>query len=175
MAGGLLFFLVPADLKKGIFLLEWRDTVNIQWGILFLFGGGLALADGLERTGIIQTFGKWIADQNQFDAWLIFGLITATVLLSEIMSNVALVQIFVPVVFGIADGMHVNPILLAMPVTLSASIGFMFPIATPPNAIVFSSGYMRMKDMIRAGILLDIASIIVIQIISLTLLMWIYG
>ncbi|MEO5978451.1 MAG: DASS family sodium-coupled anion symporter [Chryseolinea sp.] len=175
MAGGLSLFLMPADFKKGIFLLEWRDTVNIQWGILFLFGGGLALADGLERTGIIQTFGKWIADQNEFDAWLIFGLITATVLLSEIMSNVALVQIFVPVVFGIADGLHVNPILLAMPVTLSASIGFMFPIATPPNAIVFSSGYMRMKDMVRAGILLDVASIVIIQIISLTLLMWVYG
>ena len=175
MTGGLLMFVVPANFKKHIFLLDWKDTFNLQWGILFLFGGGLCLADGLENTGIIQLVGKWLAGQSTYNAWLIFGLILASVILSEFMSNVALVQIFVPVIFGIADGMNVNPILLAMPVTLSASIGFMFPIATPPNAIVFSSGYIRMKDMVRAGILLDIASIVIILIASLTLVKWVYG
>jgi len=175
MTGGLLMFVVPANLKKHIFLLDWKDTVNVQWGILFLFGGGLCLADGLENTGIIQLVGKWLAGQSTYNVWLIFALIVASVILSEFMSNVALVQIFVPVIFGIADGMNVNPILLAMPVTLSASIGFMFPIATPPNAIVFSSGYIRMKDMVRAGILLDIASIVIILIASITLVKWVYG
>ncbi len=175
MAGGLMMFLVPVDFGKNIYLLVWKDTTRIEWGILFLFGGGLCLADGLEHTGIIQAVGKWIAGQSTFNAWLILGLIVATVVLSEFMSNVALVQIFVPVIFGIADNMGVNPILLAMPVTLSASIGFMFPIATPPNAIVFSCGYIRMKDMIRAGILLDIACIVVILIASLTLVKWVYG
>jgi sodium-dependent dicarboxylate transporter 2/3/5 len=119
--------------------------------------------------------GQWIAGQSTFNVWLILALIVATVLLSEFMSNVALVQIFVPVIFGIADGMQINPILLAMPVTLAASIGFMFPIATPPNAIVFSSGYIRMKDMVRAGILLDIVSIVICFIASLTLVKWVYG
>jgi sodium-dependent dicarboxylate transporter 2/3/5 len=91
------------------------------------------------------------------------------------MSNVALVQIFVPVVFGIADGLGVDPVLLAMPVALSASIGFMLPIATPPNAIVFSSGYIRMKDMFWAGLLLDVASIGIILLASLTVVRWVYG
>ena len=91
------------------------------------------------------------------------------------MSNVALVNIFVPVIFGIAQGLNINPILLALPVTLSASIGFMFPIATPPNAIVFASGYIRIKDMMRAGILLNIASIIIVWIASLTLVNWVFG
>lgn len=175
MTGGLMMFVIPADFKKGIFLLDWKDTLNLQWGILFLFGGGLCLAGGLENTGIIQTVGKWLASQSTFNGWLILGLIAATVLLSEFMSNVALVQIFVPVIFGIADGMDVNPVLLAMPVTLGASIGFMFPIATPPNAIVFSSGFIRMKDMVKAGILLDLASIAIILLASLTVVKWVYG
>jgi len=86
-----------------------------------------------------------------------------------------LVQIFVPVIFGVADGMHINPIFMALPITLSASIGFMFPIATPPNAIVFSSGFIRMKDMVKAGILLDLASMLIILVASLTLVKWVYG
>jgi sodium-dependent dicarboxylate transporter 2/3/5 len=175
MTGGLLMFIIPADLKTGKFLLDWKDAQNMHWGILILFGGGLCLASGLESVGIIQTLGNWIAGQSTFNGWLIFGLIAVSVLLSEFMSNVALVQIFVPVVFGIANGLHVNPILLAMPVTLSASIGFMFPIATPPNAIVFATGYIRMKDMVRAGILLDIVSIFIILLASLTVVKWVYG
>ena len=175
MTGGLLMFVVPVSISKFQFLLTWKDTEHLQWGILFLFGGGLCLAEGLERSGIIQTVGTWIAGQSSFNIWLILALIVTTVLLSEFMSNVALVQIFVPVIFGIADGMNINPILLAMPVTLAASIGFMFPIATPPNAIVFSSGYIRMKDMVKAGILLDLVSIIICFLASVTLVKWVYG
>jgi sodium-dependent dicarboxylate transporter 2/3/5 len=175
MMGGMLMFLVPSKAEKREFLLSWQDTAGIQWGILFLFGGGLALASGLESAGIIQALGTWIAAGNVYSGWIVFGLIVVTVGLSEIMSNVALVQIFVPVVFGMADGLGVPPVLLAMPVTLSASIGFMFPIATPPNAIVFSSGYIRVKDMFWAGLLLDLVSIIIILIASLTLIPWVYG
>lgn len=175
MSGGMLMFIVPVNLRQMEFLLDWKDTAKLSWGILFLFGGGLCLAEGLENAGIIQLLGKWIAGQSSFGGWLVFVLIISGVLLSEIMSNVALVQIFVPVVFGIADGLGVNPVLLAMPVTLSASIGFMFPIATPPNAIVFSSGYIRMKDMVRAGVLLDLVSIVIILLASLTLVNWVYG
>jgi sodium-dependent dicarboxylate transporter 2/3/5 len=175
MIGGILMFLIPVDLANKKFLLEWKDTKQMQWGILLLFGGGLCLAGGLERTGVIQVVGNWIAAQSTFNVWLVFMLITAGVVLSEFMSNVALVQIFVPVIFGIADGLKVNPILLALPVTLSASIGFMFPVATPPNAIVFSSGYIRIKDMVKAGFLLDVLSILIILLASVTLLVWIFG
>lgn len=175
MTGGILMFIVPSQLRDLKFLLDWSDTKKMGWGILILFGGGLCLADALENVGVIQTVGKWIASQTSFNAWLIFALILAGVLLSELMSNVALVQVFVPVVFGIADNLGVNAILLALPVTLSASIGFMFPIATPPNAIVFSSGYIRMKDMVRAGLLLDVASIGIIFLASITLVKWLFG
>jgi sodium-dependent dicarboxylate transporter 2/3/5 len=175
MCGGVLMFLTPSGNNKERFLLSWKDTQKMAWGILILFGGGLCLAQGLEHAGIIQLVGKTIAAQSTYSAWLIFILITATVLLSEVMSNVALVQIFVPVIFGIANGLNINPILLAMPVTLSASIGFMFPVATPPNAIVFSSGHIQVKDMIRAGFLLDIISVLIILLASVTLVKWVYG
>jgi sodium-dependent dicarboxylate transporter 2/3/5 len=175
MAGGLLMFVVPVDMKKLTFILEWKDTKNMAWGILILFGGGLCLAEGLNETGIIQFIGSWIVSQTDYTIWFILVLIIISVALSEMMSNVALVNIFVPVIFGIAQGLNINPILLALPVTLSASIGFMFPIATPPNAIVFSSGYIRIKDMMRAGFLLNIASIIIVWIASLTLVRWVFN
>lgn len=175
MVGGMLMFLVPVNLAGKKFLLDWKDSKDIQWGILLLFGGGLCLADALKRAEIIQLVGQMIANESSFTVGLIFILITASVILSEFMSNVALVQIFVPVVFGIADGLKINPILLALPVTLSASIGFMFPVATPPNAIVFSSGYIRVKDMVKAGFLLDVFSIAIILLASVTLMVWIFG
>jgi sodium-dependent dicarboxylate transporter 2/3/5 len=175
MAGGLLMFVIPTEIKNLTFLLDWRDTKNMAWGILILFGGGLCLAEGLNKTGVIQSIGTWIVSQTDYNIWFMLILIIISVALSEMMSNVALVNIFVPVIFGIAQGLNINPILLALPVTLSASIGFMFPIATPPNAIVFSSGYIRIKDMMRAGILLNISSIIIIWIASLTLVKWVFG
>lgn len=175
MTGGLLMFVVPADWRKGVMILDWSDTTKLAWGILLLFGGGLCLAQAMENTGIIQAIGKWIAAQSALNAWLILILIVAGVILSEFMSNVALVQIFVPVVFGIASGLGVNPILLAMPVTLSASIGFMFPIATPPNAIVFASGHIKMAEMLRAGVLLDLICILIIWLASITLVPWVYA
>lgn len=175
MIGGIIMFLYPVDFKNKVFLLDWKDTAHLQWGILILFGGGLCLADGLKRAGIIQQIGQWIAEQSSFNVGLIAVLITVGVILSEFMSNVALVQIFVPVIFGISKSLDVNPILLALPVTFSASIGFMFPIATPPNAIVFSSGYIRMKDMVKAGVLLDIFSIVIILVVSITLMQWVFG
>jgi solute carrier family 13 (sodium-dependent dicarboxylate transporter), member 2/3/5 len=175
MMGGVLMFATPVDIKKMKFLLHWTDTEKMAWGILILFGGGLCLAQGLSNAGIIQVVGSVIAKQSPSTQWLLVGLITASVFITELMSNVALVQIFLPVVFGIATSVGVNPILLGMPVTIGASMAFMFPVATPPNAIVFSSGYMKVKHMMKAGILLNIVSIILIYLASITLIEWVYG
>lgn len=175
MAGGLLMFIVPVNLKEAKFILHWEDTRNMAWGILILFGGGLCLAEGMAQAKIIEAVGSWIVSQTEFNIWFVLLLIVVTVILSEMMSNVALVNIFIPVVFGIAQGLNMNPVLLALPITLAASIGFMFPIATPPNAIVFSSGYIRMKDMVRAGLLLNIVSIVIIWVASITLVQWVFG
>ena len=164
MAGGALMFVVPAHFRQFKFLLVWKDTEKLSWGILILFGGGLCLAQGLSSAGIIQAVGSYIAQQSQSVNWLLFGLITASIFITELMSNVALVQIFIPVVFGIATNLGIDPILLGMPVTLGASMAFMFPVATPPNAIVFSSGHMKMKDMMRAGLIMNIIALILIYL-----------
>lgn len=175
MCGGLLMFILPVDFKRGEFLLHWKDTERMSWGILFLFGGGLCLAEGLSESGIIPAVGQWIAGQNSYNIGLSLILIIISVSLSELMSNVALVNVFVPVVFGIASVMQVNPVLLGLPVTLGASIALMSPIATPPNAIVFSSGYIRMQDMVKAGFWLNLVSIAIIWFISITLIESMFG
>ncbi|MFM7855905.1 MAG: SLC13 family permease [Flammeovirgaceae bacterium] len=175
MMGGVLMFITPTDWKKMEFLLKWSDTEKMSWGILILFGGGLCLAQGLSNAGVIQAVGKQIADNSPSTNWLLFGLITASVFITELMSNVALVQIFLPVVFGIATNLGINPILLGMPVTLGASMAFMFPVATPPNAIVFSSGHMQMRHMIKAGIWLNVISVLLIYVASTSLIKLVYG
>lgn len=175
MMGGLLMFIVPIDINNIRFLLTWSDTEKMAWGILILFGGGLCLAQGLSNAGIIQAVGAKIAANSPSTNWLLFGLITASVFITELMSNVALVQIFLPVVFGIATNLGIDPILMGMPVTLGASMAFMFPVATPPNAIVFSSGHMKVKHMMKAGIWLNMVSIALIYLASVTLMKWVYG
>lgn len=175
MLGGVLMFILPVDWKQMNFLLKWSDTDKMAWGILILFGGGLCLAQGLSNAGIIQAVGAKIAANSASTNWLLFGLITASVFITELMSNVALVQIFLPVVFGIATNLGIDPILMGMPVTLGASMAFMFPVATPPNAIVFSSGHMQVKHMMKAGIWLNIISITLIYFASVTLMEWVYG
>jgi solute carrier family 13 (sodium-dependent dicarboxylate transporter), member 2/3/5 len=175
IGGGLLMFIVPSDFKKSQFLLNWEYTQRLPWGILILFGGGICLARGMETTGIVQWIGNAVSQQSSLNfLTLAFVLTVIALLLTEVMSNVALVTIFIPVVFGIADGLGIDPIILGMPVTFAASCAFMFPISTPPNAIVFSSGHIKMKEMVRAGILLDIASIIIIMIATATIIQWVY-
>lgn len=167
VTGGVLMFLVPVDFKSDEFLITWDDTKKLPWGILILFGGGICLAKGMESTGIIKMIGSSIASQQGISIWMMMFLLTlASIVLTEFMSNVALVTIFVPVVFGIAEGLHFDPYILALPVTFAASCAFMFPISTPPNAIVFSSGHIKMKEMIKAGFILDVMCLAIIFILS---------
>jgi sodium-dependent dicarboxylate transporter 2/3/5 len=167
IAGGLLMFSVPVDLKKGEFLITWDDTKRLPWGILILFGGGMCLAKSMEDVGLIQRVGEAISGLGAIDLWvMILILTTISLVLTEFMSNVALTTIFVPVVFGIADGLHHNPLVLSMAVTFAASCAFTLPVSTPPNAILFASGHIRLADMIRAGVWLDILSLLLIVLFT---------
>lgn len=175
MAGGMLMFLLPVNLKNQKFLLDWSDMKELPWGILLLFGGGLCLADGMEKSGLVQIVGNHFSQQQGISTGLlIFSLTAISMGLTELMSNVALVTIFIPVVFGVADGFHINPIWLAMPVTYAASCAFMMPISTPPNAVLFASGYIKMKDMIRTGVLLNLCCLVIITVLALTVIQWIF-
>lgn len=165
MIGGLLIFSTPIQLSKHKMLMEWKDTQRLPWGILILFGGGMSLAKALGHVGIIDQIGNAVSQMNGVHSFLIVLCITGLVLfMTEVMSNVALVTIFIPVVIGIANGLQLDPLLIVIPATLASSCAFMMPISTPPNAIVFSSGFITMRQMMKAGIWLNLIAIIVLAL-----------
>lgn len=143
--------------------MDWKSTQRLPWGILILFGGGLALAGGLEEAGLIHLVGEWVAESAGTSPLLLCLSLTAVALFAtEVMSNVALVTVLLPVVFGIADSTGIDATYLAVPVTLAASCAFMMPISTPPNAVVFASGHITVKQMVRAGIWVNLLAVVLI-------------
>lgn len=175
MIGGVLMFIIPAGQKDQKVLMGWEQMDRMPWGILLLFGGGLCLAKAMEASGIVLEVGNFVSSFENIPEWgLILVLTLLSLFLTELMSNVALTTIFIPVVIGIASGMGIPALILVIPVTLAASFAFMLPIATPPNAILFSSGLIKMKDMIKAGIWLNLIATLLIVIFALTIIKWIY-
>jgi len=169
LIGGALLFLVPAlDLAKfDEPLLKWEDTKELPWGILLLFGGGLALAGALENGGVLALFARWIKETG-FESymWLLFILIVAGIFLTELMSNLALVTILIPIVGEMAVTMNYPLVAMCIPITLSASCAFMLPMATPPNAIVFSTGELKVGTMVKVGFALNIVSVMLITLVA---------
>lgn len=175
MAGGALMFIIPTNSEGSGFLLEWEDTAKLPWGILILFGGGMCLAQALEKVGLIQLIGEAVSAYEGISLLVLTLIITAIVLLlTELMSNVALVAIFIPVVIGVANGLNVDPLMLVIPATLASSCAFMMPISTPPNAIVFASGHIKMREMMKAGIWLNIVAAILLVAATNLLVRWIF-
>ena len=166
--GAVALFIVPSGKEKNEALLDWADTKRMAWGILLLFGGGIALATALENAGLIQLLGNWVTRFDVSLLALIFLVTVISLFLSEVMSNVAQVIVFAPVVSSVAIGMGLHPLLLGIPMTLAASCASMLPMGTPPNAIAFSSGYIKLKQMTRVGLMMNVISVILI-----TLFCWI--
>jgi sodium-dependent dicarboxylate transporter 2/3/5 len=163
--GALLMFIVPAGSEQEPTekILSWQDTSKMAWGILLLFGGGITLAAALEKAGLIGMLGNWLAGFSGSSMLLLILVIaTLSIFISEVMSNVAQVIVFAPVVTGIAAAIGADPLALGIPMTLAASCASMMPMGTPPNAIVFSSGYIKLKDMIKAGLVMNLISIVLI-------------
>jgi solute carrier family 13 (sodium-dependent dicarboxylate transporter), member 2/3/5 len=166
VACAIALFIIPSGEGKDDdqALLAWSDTSKMAWGILLLFGGGICLANALEKAGLIQTLGIYLSSQIHSYALLLVIVIVFSLFIGEIMSNVAQVILFAPVVSSMADAMHINPLYLGIPMTLAASCAGMLPMATPPNAIVFASGHIKMRDMLKVGFVMNVISIIVILI-----------
>ncbi|RDY59245.1 SLC13 family permease [Flagellimonas nanhaiensis] len=152
-------FAVPYNIRKGDFIIRWGDTSNLAWGILILFGGGLALAKGMSSSGIVDLVANAIANSDISVLFTASLLILLMLFMTELMSNVALVAVLAPVVAGIAIGLDVPILYLLIPVTIASSCAFMLPMATPPNAIVFASGHVKVSQMARVGIVLNLISV----------------
>ena len=152
-------FATPYNLRKGDFILQWKDTTKLAWGILILFGGGLALAKGMSVSGIVDLVANGIAESDISILLTASLLILLMLFMTELMSNVALVAVLSPVVAGIAIGLEIPILYLLIPVTLASSCAFMLPMATPPNAIVFASGFVKVPQMARVGVILNLISV----------------
>jgi solute carrier family 13 (sodium-dependent dicarboxylate transporter), member 2/3/5 len=163
---GVALFICPSGSKdeNNDSLLEWGDTSKMAWGILLLFGGGIALANGLEKAGLMQQMGQWLAQFSGNGFLLVLVVVTVSLFISEVMSNVAQVIVFAPVVSALADAIGMNPLLLGIPMTLAASCAGMLPMGTPPNAIVFASGHIKLRQMTKAGFVMNIISVILITL-----------
>ncbi|WP_289061108.1 DASS family sodium-coupled anion symporter [uncultured Zobellia sp.] len=152
-------FAIPYNMKKADFIIEWKDTQKLAWGILILFGGGLALAKGMSVSGIVDMVSAAIGDSNVSILFTAILLITLMLFMTELMSNVALIAVLAPVVAGIAIGLDIPVLYLLIPVTIASSCAFMLPMATPPNAIVFASGYVKVNEMARVGVILNVIAV----------------
>ncbi len=176
MTAALALFAVPARWSTGDFLLDWRDARQIRWDVLILFGGGLALAGAIHSTGLAAWIGGAMSGISDLPRpLLILALMVVIVYLGELASNTAVAAIFLPVAGALAIGMDTAALTLMLPAALAASLGFMLPVATPPNAIAYGSGSVSSQQMLRAGALLDVISIAIVAAVAIILGPRIFG
>ena len=165
IAGAMLLFVWPV--KKGEHLLTWSEAERLPWGIIILFGGGLSLAAAFESSGLAEWFGMLLSNAGSLPLFLLILLVTLGVnFLTEFTSNVATASIVLPILAALATAIGVSPYQIMIPATMAASCAFMLPVATAPNAIVFGSGHLEIRDMIRSGIWLNILSTLLIALIA---------
>jgi solute carrier family 13 (sodium-dependent dicarboxylate transporter), member 2/3/5 len=170
MTAALLLFLLPSGDPSQRQLLSWENASRIPWGVLILFGGGLSLAAAVSDSGLAQWLGESLAPLNVWGtAVLVVAAVTLIIFLTELTSNLATTATLLPVMGAIALQVNVPPILLTVPITIAASCAFMLPVATPPNAIVFSTGAITIPQMVRAGIALNLIGIVIVSLVSLIL------
>lgn len=175
MAAAVLIFVIPTD-KKNTRLLVWEDTKKLPWGILMLFGGGLSLAALITKSGLATFIADQVILLGDVPIWLMIIIVTTIILfLTEVTSNTATAAGFLPLLAPVALALSGSPMTLVIPAAIAASCAFMMPVATPPNAIVFSSGQLKISDMVKAGFALNIFSVIIISITTLTLAKWVFG
>ena len=165
LISGISLFLFQANNQEGKNekIMNWEDAVKLPWGVLLLFGGGLAIAQGFQSSGLANWIAENLTQLNGFSLFIILlVLITAVNFLTEITSNLATTAMLLPILAPTAVILGVHPYILMVGATLAASCAFMLPVATPPNAVVFGSNYLKISDMVRVGILMNIISIIII-------------
>lgn len=176
IAMALTLFLVPSKEEKGQAILTWKIAGQLPWNIVLLFGGGFALATGIKESGLSTWFGEnlaWLSGLHPIFIILFIALMVT--FLTELTSNTATIEILLPILAGLSVSLEINPLYLMIPATFSASLAFMLPVATPPNAIVFGTGQLRVADMARTGLVINLAGAIIVTICTFYLLPLAFG
>ncbi|WNV76422.1 DASS family sodium-coupled anion symporter [Geodermatophilus sp. DSM 44513] len=176
LLAGLLLFTLPSGAGRGVRLLDWDSAVKLPWGVLLLFGGGLALSSQFSDSGLTDWIGTQVEALGTVPVLVLVAAVAGGVIfLTELTSNTATAATFLPVAGGVALGLGLSPLLLAIPVALAATCAFMLPVATPPNAIAFGSGYVTIPQMVRGGLWLNLLGIVLITSATMTLAVWVFG
>lgn len=176
IAAAVALFLIPVNLRTRTFLMDWETARDIPWGVLLLFGGGLSLAGVISSSGLAKTIAESLSFVEMLPLVLTICLVaTVIIFLTEVTSNTATTAAFLPLMGALAVSQGAEPYLLAVPAALAASCAFMMPVATPPNAIVFGSGHMRISDMIKAGFVLNLAGILIVTVLGYLLMGAVFG
>lgn len=176
MVVAVLLFVIPGGSARGVRLLDWASAVQLPWGVLLLFGGGLALSAQFGASGLTEWIGDGASGLDGMSMILIVAILATGILfLTELTSNTATAATFLPVAGGIAMGIGADPLLLTIPVALAATCAFMLPVATPPNAVAYGSGYITVGQMVRGGIFLNLIGIVLVTATTMTLAVWVFG
>jgi sodium-dependent dicarboxylate transporter 2/3/5 len=163
MAAGLILFMIPVDVRRREFVMDWPTALKVPWGVLILFGGGLSLAAAVDTNGVAEFLGLQAEGLAVLPVLVAVGVITAGVIfLTELTSNTATAAALIPIFAAIAPALGADPLALAVPTAIAASLAFMLPVATPPNAIVFGSGLVQVPDMMRLGLRLNVLAVVVV-------------
>ncbi len=170
MTGALLLFLIPLNLKKNEFVMNWHWASKLPWGVLILFGGGLSMAAGFKVTKLADWIGSQVGLLDQAPILvLVIAVSTLIIFLTELTSNTATAAMVMPILSAVAIGLGQSPLLLVIPAAVAASCAFMLPVATPPNAIVFASGYVTIPQMAKSGFGLNLIGIVLTVVVTYTL------
>lgn len=176
IAGAIALFLIPSKAAPGQQLIDWRSAATLPWGVILLFGGGLALAEGFQESGLAAWIGSQMTALEGVALFLLLLILVGAVnFLTEITSNLATTSMILPILAPMALTIGVHPYTLMVGATVAASCAFMLPVATPPNAVVFGPGYLRIPDMVRAGIWMNFMSILVVSLAVYFLLPLLWG
>lgn len=176
IAGAILLFTVPVSWRRREFPLDGGDIDRLPWSVLLLFGGGLSLAAAIQSSGLAAWLGTVLEQLGSLPLpVVVLGVVASVVFLSELASNTAAAATFLPIAGALAVGLGESPVLLVVPAALAASCGFMLPVATPPNAIVYATGRIPMQRMVRAGVLLNLSMIAILTLAAFVLVPWILG
>ena len=169
-----LFLIKSSDGENN--LIEWSDGVKLPWGIILLFGGGLSIATAMKSSGLALWIGELAYNIDSLDLILIVLIIVMIVnFLTEITSNLATVSMLLPILASISISLGIHPYIIMISATIAASCAFMLPVATPPNAVVFGSGYLKMTDMVKTGLVMNVISIVIVSLYVYFMLPMLWG
>ncbi len=176
IALSIILFAIPSKNKKGTRLLDWKTATRLPWGIVLLFGGGFALASGFKESGLSTWFGEQLSFVTFLHPVLMIALVALMMtFLTELTSNTATTEMILPVLAGLSLATQIHPLLFMLPATMSASMAFMLPVATPPNAIIFGTNKLRIADMVKTGLIMNLMGTFIITLSVYFIARWAFG